>query len=190
MVNCNQKRLHCKQEASNCKKKAASDQQHYIHKNPCPTWAADRGTGQWRWMEEVPRRTSLVPLASPCFVVRLIGVETEALLDYQGGGGGGSFPLYGGTFARSYSVSTKTNLGELIFGSWHKFHVIHCMSKPHLYVYLMGLATLHRKTLGEMISVSSHNIYVLRSQPLHKIILSEFPFELLGLHFTIVFFRN
>ena len=39
-------------------------------------------------MEEVLRRTSLVPLASPCFVLRLIGVEREllreALLDYQG----------------------------------------------------------------------------------------------------------
>ena len=38
-------------------------------------------------MEEVPRRTSLVPLACPCFVLRLIGVETEALLDYQGRAG-------------------------------------------------------------------------------------------------------
>ena len=35
-------------------------------------------------MEEVPRRTSLVPLAFPCFVHCLIGVETERLLDYQG----------------------------------------------------------------------------------------------------------
>ena len=35
-------------------------------------------------MEEVPRRTSLVPLAFPCFVLRLIGMETEGLLDYQG----------------------------------------------------------------------------------------------------------
>ena len=38
-------------------------------------------------MEEVPRRTSLVPLAFPCFVLRLIGVETEGLLDYQGRAG-------------------------------------------------------------------------------------------------------
>ena len=38
-------------------------------------------------MEEVPRRTSLGPLASPCFVLRLIGVETEGLLDYQGRAG-------------------------------------------------------------------------------------------------------
>ena len=39
-------------------------------------------------MEEVPRRTSLVPLAFPCFLHCLIGVETEGLLDYQGGGRG------------------------------------------------------------------------------------------------------
>ena len=38
-------------------------------------------------MEEVPRRTSLAPLASPCFVLRLIGVETEGFLDYQGRAG-------------------------------------------------------------------------------------------------------
>ena len=38
-------------------------------------------------MEEVPRRTSLVPFAFPCFVLRLIGVETEGLLDYQGRAG-------------------------------------------------------------------------------------------------------
>ena len=35
-------------------------------------------------MEEVPRRTSLVPLAFPCFALCLLGVETEGLLDYQG----------------------------------------------------------------------------------------------------------
>ena len=35
-------------------------------------------------MEEVPHRTSLVPLAFPCFVLCLVGVETEGLLDYQG----------------------------------------------------------------------------------------------------------
>ena len=34
-------------------------------------------------MEEVQRRTSLAPLASPCFVLCLIGAETEGLLDYQ-----------------------------------------------------------------------------------------------------------
>ena len=35
-------------------------------------------------MEEVPRRTSLAPLASSCFVLSSTGVETEGLLDYQG----------------------------------------------------------------------------------------------------------
>ena len=38
-------------------------------------------------MEEVPRRTSLVPLALPCFELCLIGVETEGLLDCQGRAG-------------------------------------------------------------------------------------------------------
>ena len=38
-------------------------------------------------MEEVPRRTSLVPLAFPCFVLRLIGWETKNVLDYQGRAG-------------------------------------------------------------------------------------------------------
>ena len=38
-------------------------------------------------MEEVPRCTSLVPLAFPCFVLCLIGVEKEWLLDYQGRAG-------------------------------------------------------------------------------------------------------
>ena len=38
-------------------------------------------------MEEVPGRTSLVPLAFPCFALCLIGVETEGLLDYQGPAG-------------------------------------------------------------------------------------------------------
>ena len=74
--------------------------------NPCPIWLDDRGTGQWKWMEEVPRCTSLVPIAFPCCLRCLIGVETERLLDYEGRAGG-SFPLYGGTFARSYSVSKK-----------------------------------------------------------------------------------
>ena len=38
-------------------------------------------------MEEVPRRTSLVPLAFPCFLLCLIRVEAEGLLDYQGRAG-------------------------------------------------------------------------------------------------------
>ena len=36
---------------------------------------------------EVPHRTSLVPLASPYFLLCLIGVETEGLVDYQGRAG-------------------------------------------------------------------------------------------------------
>ena len=35
-------------------------------------------------MGEVPRRTSLVPLAFRCFVLCLVGLETEGLSDYQG----------------------------------------------------------------------------------------------------------
>ena len=38
-------------------------------------------------MDEAPRRTSLVPLAFPCSVLCLLGVETEGLLDYQGRAG-------------------------------------------------------------------------------------------------------
>ena len=39
-------------------------------------------------MEEVPCRTSLAPLASPRFVLCLVGLEeTEGLLDYQGRAG-------------------------------------------------------------------------------------------------------
>ena len=54
---------------------------------PRPIWLDDRGTGRWKWMGEVPRRTSLVPLAFPCFVHCLIGVETKNVLDYQGRAG-------------------------------------------------------------------------------------------------------
>ena len=45
------------------------------------------GTRQWKLLEEVPRRSSLVPLAFPSFVLCLIGVETEELLDYKGRAG-------------------------------------------------------------------------------------------------------
>ena len=43
----------------------------------CPIWLDNRGTGQWKWMEEVPRRTSLAPLASPCFLLCLTGQERK-----------------------------------------------------------------------------------------------------------------
>ena len=52
-----------------------------------PVWLDDRGTGQWKWLEEVPRRTSRAPLAFPCFVHCLIRVEAEGFLDYQGRAG-------------------------------------------------------------------------------------------------------
>ena len=52
--------------------------------SPCTIWLDDRGTGQWKWMEEVPRRTSLVPLAFPSFLHWLIRVETEGLLEGRG----------------------------------------------------------------------------------------------------------
>ena len=35
-------------------------------------------------MEEVRRRTSLAPLASPCFMLGLLSLETEGLLAFQG----------------------------------------------------------------------------------------------------------
>ena len=38
-------------------------------------------------MDAVPRRTSLVPLASPCFVLCLLGVETERAFRLPGEGG-------------------------------------------------------------------------------------------------------
>ena len=59
--------------------------------SPHPIWLDDRGAGQsqWKWMEEVPCRTSLAPLASPCFVLVFffIGVEREGLLNYEGRAG-------------------------------------------------------------------------------------------------------
>ena len=72
---------------------------------PCPIWLDDQCTGQWKGMEEVPRRTSLVPLAFPCFVL-LFNRGGSGRAFRLPGAGGGSFPLYGGTFARSASVST------------------------------------------------------------------------------------
>ena len=55
---------------------------------------------EWRKFRAVPRSYPLRSLVFLTFCV--LGVETEGLLDYQGAGGG-SFPLYGATFARSYS---------------------------------------------------------------------------------------
>ena len=47
------------------------------------TGALDNGN-EWR---KFRRRTSLVPLAFPCFVLCLIGMETEGLLAYKGRAG-------------------------------------------------------------------------------------------------------
>ena len=68
---------------------------------------------QYVWTTRVPDnandwRKSFPPLASPCFVLCLIRVETEGLLDYQGRAG--IIPLYGGTFAQSYSVSSSCSI--------------------------------------------------------------------------------
>ena len=38
-------------------------------------------------MEGVRRRTSLAPLASPCFILSLLSLETEGLLAFQGRAG-------------------------------------------------------------------------------------------------------
>ena len=75
-----------------------------IHAQCDWTTAAPDNGNEWRKFRVVPR---LHPFALPCFVLCLIGVEAEGLLDYQGGG---RFPLYGGTFARSSSVSKKSFL--------------------------------------------------------------------------------
>ena len=58
-----------------------------IHAQMQPNMTGRPGGGQWTFMEEVPRRTSLAPVTSPCSVLYSIGVETEGFLDYQGRGG-------------------------------------------------------------------------------------------------------
>ena len=82
------------------------------------------------WTMEVIRGSSVSYLAcTPCvpfFVLCLIGVEAEGLLDYQGRAG--SFPLYGGTFARSYSVSKKVS--KIIFKTFFDNFARHQASGP------------------------------------------------------------
>ena len=65
-------------------------------------------------MEEVPRRTSLVPLAFP-LVSTLFNRGGNKERFRLPGAGGGSFPLYGGTFSRSYSVSIIVRLHSTCF---------------------------------------------------------------------------
>ena len=43
--------------------------------------------GQWKGMEEVQRRTSLAPLASPCFTLSLLSLEAEEGFSLPGEGG-------------------------------------------------------------------------------------------------------
>ena len=66
----------------------------------------------------------------------------------------------------------KRNLRELIFGSLHDFHVIHCSSRNYTWkAYFWGCSgwgrPLHRKTLDEFIALSSHKTYVTGPWPLH-----------------------
>ena len=51
------------------------------HKKSLPNMTGQPGYRQWKLMEEVLRSTSLVPLAFRCFVLCLLGVVTEELLD-------------------------------------------------------------------------------------------------------------
>ena len=61
-------------------------------------------------MEEVPRRTSLAPLAFPCFLLCLVllRLETEGLLDYEGR-------------AREIISIVRSNLRPVIFGADERF---------------------------------------------------------------------
>ena len=70
-----------------------------VPKNVKPCSAAKK-----HFMEEVPCRTLLVPLASPCFCTSFNRSGNRSAFRLPGAGGV-SFPLYAGTFARSYSVS-------------------------------------------------------------------------------------
>ena len=87
-------------------------------------------------MEEVPRRTSLVPLAFPCFVHSFNRGGNKERFRLPGAGGG-SFPLYGGTFARSYFG--VEGLGLEVFGEvknlWLPDEILGCenaMSDVHI----------------------------------------------------------
>ena len=63
-------------------------------------------TDKWKPMEEVPCRTSLAPLASPCFCFDWSGVETEGLLDHQRSAG--SISIVRWNLRPSYSVLKLT----------------------------------------------------------------------------------
>ena len=80
--------------------------QNYLHGRPGYLTMEMNG----EIMEEVLRRTSLVPLAFPSSVHGLIGVETEGRLDFQG---------------RAGIISTvRWNLHPVIFGVRGVVHVL------------------------------------------------------------------
>ena len=86
------KHVCAKRSSSSCGKARGIHNLHQggeLHMFPCPIWLDDRGTRQWKWMEEVPRRTSPVPLAFPCLYIVYCSkrVEAEGRLDYQGRAG-------------------------------------------------------------------------------------------------------
>ena len=75
-------------------------------------------------------------------------------------------------FWGTYFVAQRI-LGEWTFGSLHKFHVVHCaLRKFHLENLVLVCNwwgwPLHRRVPGEIISVSLHKLYIVRSRPLHK----------------------
>ena len=82
-------------------------------------------------MEEVPRRTSLVPLVFPCFELCLIGVETERLLDYQGRAGIISIvrwnlcPVIFDVEKRRV-IKTPLNVPEKMYALFSCLEVFHC----------------------------------------------------------------
>ena len=91
-----------------------------------PFWLDDRGTRQWKWLEEVPCRTSLVPLASPCFVLCLIGWKQKGFYTTRGG--------------RGISSIVRWNLRPVIFGVDHLYRR-----------YLLTLNYYSRKNYSEIV---------------------------------------
>ena len=87
------------------------------HEGPCPIWLDDRATGQWKWMEKF--RTSPVTLAF--LVCTLFNKGWKQRGFRPPGASGDHFPLYGGTFVRSYSVSRRAR-ETLIGGSGGSQH--------------------------------------------------------------------
>ena len=90
---------------------------------PTKNWPEDfaRKVGQNNTQQEVPHRTSLAPLASPCFVVVVCALFNRGAWGGNRGlaagyGGRGSSPLYGRIFAQSCSVP-KYPRGALRKGS-------------------------------------------------------------------------